>query len=861
MYKSLLTGLTIGSLAFVGIAPASAATLTELPSTANGTDNSGIQAYACTDSAQLWLPVPMAENPISSVDLRYDSFRWTVFDETDYELGSESPSQSSPLMLPIRLVYDEPQTAGDTVTYTLSAKSWPNLPVEFDFTMTVMSDEFDGGGSGTLTDPYLIDTASEFNQMRCIRGAYWQMTDDIDLSDLGENPWVPIGMSNYDEVIWSGSIDGDGHTISGLVTGQVTQQFVGLFGAIRNSNFKDLTLINPRVQGAKKVGALVGEAQSSVHLENVSVQDAQVDVYYEEAGLGFGFVDYGFRSVNSDFSGSVNGHATAFPESPDTIVARGIEKIGGIAGFHSGDGGYIVNTVVESVINVGPEFNFEQIAATSSQNLDNDSRIQLIGGFFGDTDEDVIFEKAILQSRINVESFTSVEKIGGALGKNQFPMTSVDIQSEINITALKEGIEIIEVGGVVGYADDISLTRSRVHSEINIQNADGSNNQFDIDLAEGLYSVFEVGGAFGDTDDDSADLLNQVDTAIRIHGADQVMDVGGYIGFFNDDNGLTAGQVVVTGSIDVSAVTVSQVGGYLGDAQGSAVVNGFSAIAAVTLDIEAMSTENVGPFAGELQEPQRSLPVHHYFDSDLSTHANQDGYNFLPATTNQLQNRAFLSAAGFDLVNSWVLDGGYPELYPSVYSSGSGEGVGGGVDQPIEIGDTLVFVKGNRDFTSAGGLLELEGEGLRGVALSVNGQPLFVQIITDISGFVQVPAGLAVGSYTLIATANSGNQSLQDAFRIVGDGSNSSIKVWTKRIAGETQAKLYAKNIIGEGKVRFVLNGREIAWINAADNTDPKLRAAGGAHYLVRTVDLKIGKNVLEIYVEGIRERRVVYTR
>lgn len=97
-----------------------------------------------------------------------------------------------------------------------------------------------------------------------------------------------------------------------------------------------------------------------------------------------------------------------------------------------------------------------------------------------------------------------------------------------------------------------------------------------------------------------------------------------------------------------------------------------------------------------------------------------------------------------------------------------------------------------------------------------------------------------------------------------------SFKVWTVRMRDAegnltNQAKLYAKNPIGEGKVQFVLNGREIAWIRATDETDPKLRLVtegpmAGIGYLVRTVNLVGGKNGLEIYVEGERIRRTAYT-
>lgn len=83
---------------------------------------------------------------------------------------------------------------------------------------------------------------------------------------------------------------------------------------------------------------------------------------------------------------------------------------------------------------------------------------------------------------------------------------------------------------------------------------------------------------------------------------------------------------------------------------------------------------------------------------------------------------------------------------------------------------------------------------------------------------------------------------------------------WPKKLS-DSSIKLYAKNIVGVGKVQFFLNGREIAWVRAVDETDPKLRTTNGFHYLVRTVELKPGmKNAVEIYVNGERQRRAAYT-
>jgi hypothetical protein len=85
------------------------------------------------------------------------------------------------------------------------------------------------------------------------------------------------------------------------------------------------------------------------------------------------------------------------------------------------------------------------------------------------------------------------------------------------------------------------------------------------------------------------------------------------------------------------------------------------------------------------------------------------------------------------------------------------------------------------------------------------------------------------------------------------------LAVWTKKIS-DSQVKMYAKNVVGAGKIQFVANDSELAWVKATENLSPKLRSANGFHYLVRTVNLQPGKNSLEFYQDGDRIRRNAYS-
>jgi subtilisin family serine protease len=135
----------------------------------------------------------------------------------------------------------------------------------------------------------------------------------------------------------------------------------------------------------------------------------------------------------------------------------------------------------------------------------------------------------------------------------------------------------------------------------------------------------------------------------------------------------------------------------------------------------------------------------------------------------------------------------------------------------------------------------------------------------ELDADVVVPRDVAAGDYTLSISALSPTGAIE--FKLptkVLTAVDLSFGVWTKKF-GLTQGKMYAKNPIGEGKVEFFVNGKEIAWVRAADESDRKLRRVtegpmAGVSYLVRTVDFVKGKNALEIYLDGERVWRAAYT-
>ena len=125
------------------------------------------------------------------------------------------------------------------------------------------------------------------------------------------------------------------------------------------------------------------------------------------------------------------------------------------------------------------------------------------------------------------------------------------------------------------------------------------------------------------------------------------------------------------------------------------------------------------------------------------------------------------------------------------------------------------------------------------------------------------PAGLTPGNNVdLVINSSSGTLTHQDAFDIPADTCAAVMSKgrWTQLQSDGKTVKIYAKDPIGDGKIQFFVDGKEIAWVNAVDEADPKLfAAASGDPYLVRSVALHDGKNRFEIKLDGVRVWRATY--
>jgi hypothetical protein len=131
-----------------------------------------------------------------------------------------------------------------------------------------------GGGSGTATDPYLIYTPEQMNEIGANRSdwdKHFKLMANIDLSAYTGTAFNVIGTGSPADPVsdpFSGVFDGNGHSISNFTHTSTGVNAIGLFGNVSgvSARITDLELISPNVKAGSGnyVGALAGRLADGV---------------------------------------------------------------------------------------------------------------------------------------------------------------------------------------------------------------------------------------------------------------------------------------------------------------------------------------------------------------------------------------------------------------------------------------------------------------------------------------------------------------------------------------------------------------------------------------------------------------------
>ena len=77
--------------------------------------------------------------------------------------------------------------------------------------------------------------------------------------------WTPIGNTTYK---YTGTFDGNGHTISGLYFNDETANYVGLFGCVTNATIKNIGVADTYFKGYNYVGSICGDGGTIINCYN-----------------------------------------------------------------------------------------------------------------------------------------------------------------------------------------------------------------------------------------------------------------------------------------------------------------------------------------------------------------------------------------------------------------------------------------------------------------------------------------------------------------------------------------------------------------------------------------------------------------
>jgi filamentous hemagglutinin family protein len=389
-----------------------------------------------------------------------------------------------------------------------------------------------------------IHNAHQLQLMAYDLAASYTLSANIDASEtLGSNAsgmWTTSGFSpvgNY-AVAFSGSLDGQSHTITDLTINRSSTDNVGLFGETSStSSISNLGLVGGSVSGATSVGTLVG-------------------------------LNWGLVSNANATTGNVSGTATA---------------VGALVGWNASSGS-ISNAYATSSVSgndvvgglVGANFGGSISNAYATGNVSGNTRV---GGLVGNN----------LGSISNAYAISTVsgngDYVGGLVGEN-YSGTVSNAYANGNVSSSGD-----YTGGLVG-VNTIGASISNAHATGNVSGSNNvgglvGGNSGTINNAYAIGSVAGDGYGFGGLVGLNNGTISNVYATGNVAGtySDLVFDFGGLVG---DNYGGTISNAYATGSVSGHGF----VGGLVGHNDGGgSIINAY-----VTGSVSGL--DNVGALVG-----------------------------------------------------------------------------------------------------------------------------------------------------------------------------------------------------------------------------------------------------------------------
>ncbi|MCM2308405.1 MAG: filamentous hemagglutinin N-terminal domain-containing protein, partial [Sulfuritalea sp.] len=481
-------------------------------------------------------------------------------------------------------------------------------------------------GSDGSTVPYTVitslgaagsTTAAELQGMNGGLAGRYALGANIDASATsGWNSgagFVPVGNAT---TAFTGSFDGLGHSISGLVVNTPSDPNAGLFGAIGAATISNVGLIGGSVTGSYNVGALVGSNTGG------TVRNSYAETTVTAAGTGAVSIP-GMPAQMAKAGGLVglNSGGTV-TESHATGTVSGIRATGGLVGLNIG----------------GSTLSFSYASGKVSGT-------EMIGGLVGINDYQ---NTNLITDSYATGNVSGTSTLGGLVGWNGHTITRSHASGNVSGTGNS-------VGGLAGYNRWQTISDSY---------ATGSVTGYD-----------QVGGLVGYNEyDNGASAWGTISGSYatgNVSGHETVAGLVGWNGGFVA-NSYASGNVTATGggagglvgynrfmSVSDSYATGEVTGSYnVGGLVGHQEANG--QILRSYASGAASSPGAVGGMVG--YSGSGASITGSYWDTETSGLSQGFGTNlgtFSAVGLTSAQMRQAASFAALDLVNTWWLSEGY----------------------------------------------------------------------------------------------------------------------------------------------------------------------------------------------------------
>jgi filamentous hemagglutinin family protein len=371
------------------------------------------------------------------------------------------------------------------------------------------------GGDGGATPYQLADIYGVQGMGSAGLGnASFVLANDIDAN--GTARWNDSGVTaaGFKPIVAaSQTLDGAGHTISGLTINRPAEDNVGLYGSTGGGTIDKISLVNASVTGRDNTGALVGAASGNITNSHAT------GVVSGQQSVG-GLVGSG----SNDFS------LVTIAGSDTNVTVSGVGNVGGLIGYAYGgnlDGNH-ADGPVRGAGNVGGLVGYVgQSIVTNNYATGVVDGAANVGGLVGHIDDG-----SYVTGNHASGAVTGTNNVGGLAGQVSYDALVGSSSATGSV------IGVTQVGGLAGSASQATINTSYATGSVS-----GTNN---------------VGGLAGQVDNT---LMEDDYAAAAVHG---VNVVGGLIGAYSDSGFGLSQNFYASGSVTGS----TKVGGLIGSNNG-----------------------------------------------------------------------------------------------------------------------------------------------------------------------------------------------------------------------------------------------------------------------------------------------------